>query len=200
MTAAQLALLLTAQLVALASPGPALISMMQKAIADGRPLALRFGVGLAIGATSWALAALLGLAVLIQSHPRLMVALQAAGAVFLICLAWKIWRGADDPVDETAPARKGGFFAGMAVNLTNPKPLLFLTAVFLSIFPAPLSAGEGAVVYVLMTAVEIAFYLAVALILTEPTIRARALAAKRWIDRVAALCLGTLGLSLVLRG
>lgn len=103
-------------------------------------------------------------------------------------------------MDETAPARKGGFFAGLLVNLTNPKPLLFLTAVFLSIFPAPLTTREGAVVYLLMTAVEIAFYCGVALILTEPAIRARALAAKRWIDRVAALCLGALGLSLVLRG
>lgn len=200
MTAAQLALLITAQLVALASPGPALISMIQKAIADGRPLALRFGVGLAIGATSWALAALLGLAVLIQTHPRLMMGLQWAGGAFLVYLAWTIWHGADAPVDETAPARKGGFFAGLLVNLTNPKPLLFLTAVFLSIFPTPLTAREGAVVYVAMTAVEIAFYCGVALILTEPAIRARALAAKRWIDRVAALCLGGLGLSLVLRG
>lgn len=200
MTSGQLALLVTAQLVALASPGPALISMIQKAIADGRPLALRFGAGLALGATSWALAALLGLAVVIQSLPRLMIALQIAGGLYLVYLAWKIWRGADDGVDETTPARKGGFFAGMAVNLTNPKPLLFLTAVFLSIFPAALTAGEGTVVYLLMTAVELAFYGAVALILTEPSIRRRTLAAKAWVDRVAALCLGGLGVSLVLRG
>ena len=191
-TAAQLALVLGAQAVALATPGPALISITQKSIAQGRRPALLFGLGLGFGATSWVLASMLGLGIIFHRFPVLITAMTLLGGGYLIYTAWAIWRGADAPLEETTTAN--GFWAGYLLNVSNPKPILFFAALFLSVFPEPFTLASGAVVYLSMLALELSFFTAVALTLTTPTIRARALRAKPVIDRAAALVIGALGL------
>lgn len=191
-TAAQLALVLGAQAVALATPGPALISITQKSIAQGRGPALRFGLGLGFGATSWVLASMLGLGLVLHRFPALLTGMTLAGGLYLIYTAWQIWRGADAPLAETS-ATANGFWAGYLLNVSNPKPILFFTSLFLSVFPEPFTPASGAVVYRSMLALELSFFTAVALTLTTPTIRARALQAKPVIDRMAAVVIGALG-------
>ena len=75
-SAAQLALVLGAQAVALSTPGPALISIVQKAIGQGRGPAMRFGAGLAFGATSWIVASMLGLGLILHRFPQGLQALR----------------------------------------------------------------------------------------------------------------------------
>lgn len=194
-TAAQLALVLGAQAVALATPGPALISISQKAIAAGRGPAMRFGAGLAFGATSWIIASMLGLGVLLSQFPALLTGMTLLGGAYLIYVAWQIWRHARAPLAETAAA--DGFWAGYRLNVSNPKPILFFSSLFLSVFPDPFTPASGAAVYLSMLGLELTFFTAVALTLTTPHIRARALRAKPVIDRVAALVIGALGLWLL---
>lgn len=195
-TAAQLALVLGAQAVALATPGPALISITQKSIAQGRAPALLFGLGLGFGATSWVLASMLGLGIIFHRFPLLITAMTLLGGGYLIYTAWHIWRGADAPLVETF-ATANGFWAGYLLNVSNPKPILFFTSLFLSVFPEPFTPASGAVVYLSMLALELSFFTAVALTLTTPTIRARALQAKPVIDRVAAVVIAALGVWLL---
>lgn len=195
-TAAQLALVLGAQFVAVASPGPAVISITQKAIAQGRAPAIRFGLGLAFGATTWVLASMLGLGVVLTRFPALLSAMTLGGGGYLIWVAWAIWRAADLPVNES-PAAANGFWAGYRLNVSNPKPILFFSSLFLSVFPDPFSLASGAVVYAAMLSLELVFFTSVALTLTTPSIRARALRAKPIIDRVAAVVIGALGVWLL---
>lgn len=190
-TATQLALVLGAQAVALATPGPALISISQKAISQGRGPALRFGMGLGFGATSWVLASMLGLGLVLHRFPVLLMGMTLLGGGYLIYIALAIWRGADDPLNETAAA--DGFWAGYRLNVSNPKPILFFSSLFLSVFPEPFTLQSGAAVYGAMLALELSFFTAVALTLTTPHIRARALRAKPAIDRMAAAVIGALG-------
>jgi threonine efflux protein len=91
-TAAQLALVLGAQAVALATPGPALVSISQKAIAQGRAPALLFGLGLGFGATSWVLASMLGLGIIFHRFPVLITAMTLLGGGYLIYTAWQMRR------------------------------------------------------------------------------------------------------------
>ena len=192
-TAAQLALVLGAQAVALATPGPALVSISQKAIAQGRAPALLFGLGLGFGATSWVLASMLGLGIIFHRFPVLITAMTLLGGGYLIYTAWQIWRGADAPLNEGAAAANG-FWAGYLLNVSNPKPILFFASLFLSVFPEPFTLASGAVVYVSMLTLELSFFTAVAMTLTTPSVRARALQAKPVIDRLAAAVIGALGL------
>ena len=188
-TAAQLALVLGAQAVALATPGPALISISQKAIAQGRGPALRYGAGLAFGATSWVLASMLGLGFVLHRFPALLTAMTLLGGGYLIWVALAIWRGANDPLDETAmPA--SGFWAGYRLNVSNPKPILFFASLILTVFPDPFTLASGAAVYLSMLTLELSFFALIALTLTTPHIRARALRVKHINDRRVAVVIG----------
>lgn len=190
-TYAQLALVLGAQAVALSTPGPALLSIVQKAIGQGRGPAIRFGAGLAFGATSWIIATMLGLGLILHRFPAVLAAMTLIGGGYLIYVAAQMWRYADAPLDEMPTA--DGFWAGYRLNVSNPKPILFFSSLFLTVFPDPFTVQSGAVVYVSMLTLELSFFTLVALTLTTPTIRARALHAKPIIDRVAAVVIGALG-------
>jgi threonine/homoserine/homoserine lactone efflux protein len=194
----QIALFAAAHWVAMVSPGPAVIATMQRAFAQGRRATLPYAFGLAFGASLWCVFALAGLTVLFHLVPPLFLALKLAGAAYLVWIALRIWRGAGAPVGpmaEGAGARRG-FLGGVALNLANPKPALFFSAVVLSIFPDPLSLTQQAVLCGLTLANELCFYAALTLFLTRPPVRALYLSAKAWIDRTTALALGALGVSL----
>ncbi|MBA48474.1 MAG: lysine transporter LysE [Paracoccus sp.] len=199
-SADQLVLFTATLAVAILSPGPGVIAVSQSAFALGRGRAMPYGWGLAFGASLWCLFSLLGLTMLFGLMPWTYTALKIAGGAYLIWIAWRMWRHAADPLPGPAGGRRGtGFAAGIALNLSNPKPALFYSAVILSIFPPPLSALDKGAVYLTAVSVELGFYSALASMMALPWLRRRYYAAKFWIDRGAGLAIGLLGLSLILR-
>ena len=199
-TADQIALFVGTLSLAILSPGPGVIAVSQSAFALGRRRALPYGWGLAVGASVWCIFALLGLTVIFRALPWTYVALKILGGAYLVWIAFKMWRHAADPLPDPAENSRGmGFLGGMMLNLSNPKPALFYSAVLLSIFPVLLSAGDKLVIYATAVSVELAFYTALASLMALPWLRRRYYAAKFWIDRAAGLAIGLLGLSLILR-
>lgn len=195
----QLVLFVGTLSVAILSPGPGIIAVSQSAFAMGRQRALPYAWGLAIGASLWCLAALLGLTVLFRVLPWTYTALKLLGGGYLIWVAWKMWRHAPDPLPDPAESGLGmTFWGGMALNLSNPKPALFYSAVLLSIFPAALGLADKAAIYLTALSVEMAFYTALASLMALPLLRRRYYAAKFWIDRTAGAAIGLLGVSLIL--
>ena len=198
LTLAQLGLFVATLSVAILSPGPAIVAVSQAAFSLGRRGALPYALGLALGASAWCLVALLGLTVIFETFPLALSAFHVVGGLYLLWVAYKMWFHAVDPLpDATAAGR--GFAAGMALNLSNPKPGLFYASVLLSIFPDLRGFGANASVYAVALGVELFYYLSLATILSASAIRARYFAAKPWIDRSAALLIAVLGLLLILR-
>ncbi|WP_295045605.1 LysE family transporter [uncultured Paracoccus sp.] len=196
----QLALFIGTLGVAILSPGPGVIAVSQAAFALGRRRALPYGWGLALGASVWCIFALLGLTVIFRALPWTYVALKILGGAYLIWIAVKMWRHARDPLPDPAESTLGmSFLGGVILNLSNPKPALFYSAVLLSIFPALLSAGDKLAIYATAVSVELAFYTALASLMALPWLRRGYYAAKFRIDRIAGLAIGLLGLSLILR-
>ncbi len=186
--------------LAILSPGPAIISAIQMSFARGRDRALPYGWGLAFGASLWGLFALLGLAVVFKIYPALFHALKVAGGLYLLWMAHGLWTTARDPLPAPAERRFGsGFVGGIALNLSNPKPALFYSALLLSLFPGPLSVGKQASIYLTALSTELFWYTVVVVLMSTSAIRARYFAAKFWIDRVTAVALAALGLMLMLR-
>ena len=186
--------------MAILAPGPAVIAVSQSAFALGRARALPYGWGLALGASAWCLAALLGLTVVFRALPWTYHAMRMAGGAYLIWIAWRMWRHAPDPLPDPAEGSRGiGFLGGIVLNLSNPKPALFYSAVLLSIFPGLLGAADKLAIFATAAAVELTFYTALAWLMALPLLRRRYYAAKFWIDRGAGLAIGLLGLSLILR-
>lgn len=197
-TPEQLLLLISTLSLAILSPGPAIISATQTAFARGRAVAVPYGIGLAAGASLWALLAILGIAVVFRAVPALYMALKLFGGVYLLWLALAMWRGAASPLPEPADGRLGhGFWGGVALNLSNPKPALFYSALFVAVFPGPLSHAGRGTIYAAALGTELLWYVAVALLMSTAAMRIRYTAAKVWIDRGAALFLGALGFSLL---
>ena len=196
---AQLLAFNLALLAAMASPGPAFLMVLRNAIVAGRRAGVLTGLGLALVAAMWTGAALLGLAALFEVVPWLYAAMKIGGALYLLYIAWGLWRGAARPLDPQGRAARGRFVrAGALVNLANPKSVLFAGAVIVVIFPAGLSPGQSALIVANHFGVEVAVYAAMACGLASPPARAAYLRIKALADRVAAGLMAALGLRLLL--
>jgi threonine/homoserine/homoserine lactone efflux protein len=188
-----------ALLAAMAAPGPALLMAVRASLAGGRAAGIATGVGLATMAACWTLAALLGLDALFALFPWAYGAARLAGALYLLWLAWGMWRDARKPVGA-APPRTGRarVVEGMLVNLANPKSVLFAAAVLVVIFPAEMSLAARLIVALNHFVLEVIVYAALATALSTPAARAGYLRLKAGLDRIAAAVLGALGLRLLL--
>lgn len=196
---AQLGLFVATLSVAILSPGPGIVAVSHAAFRLGRRNAMPYALGLALGASLWCLVALLGLTVLFEALPLALSAFHVVGGLYLLWVAYKMWTHAADPLPEAGATSGQGFGAGMALNLTNPKPGLFYASVLLSIFPDLTGIAANALVYSTALLMELFFYISLAAILSAAPIRARYFGAKPWIDRSAALLIAALGLLLILR-
>ncbi len=190
-----------ASLLAVASPGPAFIAISHTALNRSRAEAMAFAIGLACIAAFWCALALFGLTAIFALVPWLYGAMKLAGGAYLVWLAVKIWRGAAAPLPaSTAKPRHGiwAFFSGCAVNLTNPKGVLFAGTILLAIFPADMMLMQKLLVLGILLVVEICFYSALVFWLSRANARATYMRAKRWVDRAAGGVLGALGLNFLL--
>lgn len=186
-----------ALLAAIMSPGPALLIAVQTTLSAGRRAGMAVGAGLGLMAATWTAAALLGLEVVFAAAPWAVVLVKTAGAVYLIYVAFMMWRGARAPIAATPQPAHKAFRTGLMINILNPKSFLFSAAVLVVIFPADMSLLARSAVVVNHLAIELTFYVLLALAMSTPTVRAAYLGAKFYIDRCAAVVLGAVGLRLL---
>jgi len=185
-------------LAAMASPGPALLMALRATLTGGRRAGILTGIGLGIAAAAWTAMALLGLDAIFAVVPWAYLLLKGVGAAYLIYLAVTIWRDARHPLEATAPATgRHAVLGGVLVNLSNPKSVLFASAVLLVVFPRDLSAAEMALIVGNHLVVEWLVYAGFALALSTRAARDGYLRLKPVLDRIAAAVLGALGLRLL---
>lgn len=123
-----------AALVSIVSPGPAFLVAVRNGIAGGlRPVALS-SLGNVTGLLLLAGAAVLGLGVMLSASETLFTLLKLGGAGYLIYLGVRQWRNRQPLVvtqHRAAPAPAWRTFSeGVLVALSNPKAILFFTALF----------------------------------------------------------------------
>lgn len=180
------AVFLAGYLAVLATPGPNLLAIGGTAALQGRRKAVGLCAGTATGACLLSALLLLG-ASAGPDAPLWRAAGAVAGAAMMLWVARSIARAPPPPGPGTAPAgRPGGaaFAAGFVTGAANPVTAAF----FLSQFVGPLSGGGAALAFVplLVFLVALAFFLAVAALLSRPVPRAAAAAWHRPIRLAAA--------------
>ena len=189
-------------LLAVASPGPSTVLVIQTAAVSGRRAGLLAALAMMTGALAWAAAALYGLQALFAQFEWLYVAFRFAGAVFLIYLAIMLWRHARDPLPEadvSAGPGAGGwqvFARALLLQLSNPKIMVFFGSIFLSVLPQDLPAGMEASVLLLVAFNEFTWFALLALLFSGGTARAFYRRTKVWLDRIMGGALALLGLRL----
>src|SRR5882672_5277630 len=99
-------------LLAVASPGPSTVLVIQTAAVAGRRGGLLAALAMMVGALLWAGAALFGLQALFARFDWLYLAFRIGGALYLLYLAMMLWRHARDPLPDMPAALANGTMGG----------------------------------------------------------------------------------------
>ncbi|WP_087000506.1 LysE family translocator [Rhizobium sullae] len=186
------------QLLAVISPGPSFLITAQTAAARSRSDGLKVAIGLGSGSVLWAVAALLGLNMLFQALPTLFFVMRVLGALFILWVAFQVFRHAKDPlVLEGHDGAAGPFLKGLLTQISNPKVAVFFGSIFVSMLPVQAPLWMTITLLVIVFLNEFSWYSIVAMLFGSGRVREFYIGMKAWIDRITGLFLGALGIRLL---
>ena len=130
-----------ASLALLVIPGPAVLYIINRSVADGRNVALSAVAGLEIGNFMHVIAATVGLSAVIATSAAAFSAVKWIGAGYLIYIGIRTLVTKPQAVNQLNDpmSRRRAFTQGIVVNTFNPKVALF----FLSFLPQFIDADRG---------------------------------------------------------
>lgn len=197
-----LPLILAAALLATGSPGPATLNIAGTAMTAGRPFALAVAGGVATGSLMWSTAAAFGLGAVMLANAWLFELLRYAGAGYLIFLAFKSARSALKPGDVAPKAVQYGslrraYAGGLALHLTNPKPILFFGSLYAIGVPPQTSPLTLLIIIGAMALQSTLVFAGYALLFSSaPAVRAY-LRLRRWFEGLFTLAFGYAGFKIL---
>lgn len=121
---------LVAAILIAVSPGPGAAASMSAGLRYGYGATLRVIFGLQSALIIQLAIVAVGLGALLTASTLAFDIVKFAGAAYLIWLGVQKWRSAPQEIDENAAvaAPEGLFMEGLLVNLTNPKAVVFMSA------------------------------------------------------------------------
>ncbi len=185
------------------SPGPAVLMSARTGLTEGFRTGAMLAAGIGVGAVFWAAAAMFGLNLVFQAVPGLLVTLKIAGGAYLVWIGWKLWKSAPEPL-ATADARPvprtalSAFRLGLVTQLTNPKPVILLGAIFLGTIPPGTPLWVNAALLAVLFVNETAWNIIVARIFSFDRTRTTYISLKSVIDRAFGGLLALLGFQVAL--
>lgn len=115
-------------------PGPSVLFVIGRALAQGRRAALTTVVGNTLGAYALVVAVALGVGSVVERSVLVFTLLKLAGAAYLVYLGVRAWRQRHSPAaafsaDTSAHGGLRTLWEGFAVGVANPKTIVFFAAV-----------------------------------------------------------------------
>lgn len=139
-----LALFVTAALALVIIPGPNVVYITTRSVAEGRRAGVASALGVETGTLVHVAVAAAGLSYLIAESAVAFAVVKYVGAGYLIYLGVRTLLGRDTGIGEqVAPPRglRRAYLEGLVVNVFNPKVILF----FLALLPQFVDRSAGAV-------------------------------------------------------
>lgn len=142
------------------TPGPAVLYAVAQGVERGRRAVFEGVAGINTAMVVWFTGAALGLSAVFAAYPVVFRWLAMAGALYVAWLGVQSVAGAlrrDPEVDSpqgdrpARPARASPFAGGFAVQIANPKVLLFFTAVLPPFIDADRAVGPQLLLFALGT-------------------------------------------------
>lgn len=194
-----------AHFLALLSPGPDFFLILGQAARHRFRGSALICPGIAAGNAIYIALAVLGWSGLKES-PALYRAVELAGAAYLLWLAFRLWQSAGKGAAELSPNRAEAralgpwaqFSAGLASALLNPKNAVFYLALMTVITGPGASLGQQAAAGVWMTLLVLGWDLLLAALIAHPAVQERIRRRIPLVERLAALVLAGISLSLLL--
>ncbi|MDK4713472.1 LysE family translocator [Rhizobium sp. CNPSo 4039] len=144
-----------AYIIAVVSPGPAIMAIIGTSMTHGRKAGMTISLGIFGGSMTWAIAAAAGLATLLQTYAMALEVLKIFGGIYLLYLAYKAFRavraGGELPtatMEQKTPSFKSLILRGYGIHVTNPKAIF----AWLAIIALGMPQGAPASVAVLIIA------------------------------------------------
>lgn len=125
---------LIASIILTLAPGPDIMYLLAKSLADGAKSGISLAAGLCFGLIFHTSLVIFGVAALIQQSPLAFSILKYIGAIYLLYLAWGAFSAKADSLklNQVQPSKAYFklFCRGIIMNVLNPKVLLFFLAFF----------------------------------------------------------------------
>ncbi|RDV05233.1 LysE family translocator [Undibacter mobilis] len=193
-----LSLIMVAALIAVASPGPAVLAIAGTSMRAGRRTGLVFASGVTTGSLIWSVGAAAGLSAVMLANAWLIELIRYFGAAYLLWLAAKSARSALTPGKTEllalgATSLNRAYGRGLVLHLTNPKAILFFGSLYSFGVPADATLADLALIVAavgLQSAVVLHGY---AILFSNPTVVAGYLKLRRWFDGLFAVAFGYAG-------
>lgn len=195
-------LIVASAFAAIASPGPATLAIAGTSMSHGRFLGLSLAAGVLTGSLFWSTAAAFGLAAILHANVWVFEILRYCGALYLLYLAFKSLRSAFGSTPLNLPNSKivtvrGNYFKGLLIHLTNPKAILFFSALYSIGVPSTAKPIELLSVIFVVGAVSLSIFLGYAVLFSNKVARQVYLKSKVVFESVSALFFGVVGFKLL---
>ncbi|MGE6741580.1 LysE family translocator [Allorhizobium pseudoryzae] len=191
-------------LVAVISPGPAIIAIISTSLNQGRQRGLTIALGIFAGSFTWAMAAALGMAALLTRYAEVLNVLKIVGGFYLLYLAYKASRGAlrptvrgDLPTIAVETSIRRTFLTGYAIHLTNPKAVFAWVAIISLGLPAGASGSAVALIVGGCLATGLTIFIGYALLFSTKRAARLYQSARRPLDALMAAMFGAAGVKMI---
>lgn len=182
------------------SPGPSLAVVLAATLQHGRRGGYQAALAHGIGVGLYGLLTVTSLALLITRSPALYLAIQLAGAIYLLYLGIGLLRSRGGSIETREDAKPGQnpWLAGFLVAFLNPKLAVFMLALFSQFLRPEFGLPEKAIMVATVGITDACWYALVTRIITQPRLFKRLQQHAAQIDKVFGVVLVLLALTVVL--
>lgn len=180
-------------------PGFNFILIGQLAAAGSRQQALAAVAGMVSATLIWATLALAGVGVIFSAHPLIRQVVQVLGGLYLLQLAYKLWRSGQAPAAgaQTSMSKAVAFRTGFTTSALNPKIALFYGSVFATALPPQPAVSMVSAALILVVANSLIWHSALAYLLSLKRVQQAYLIRYQTLTRWSAVLVGIYGVKLL---
>ena len=189
----------------LLSPGPDFFYVSRAAAIHSRRTAIYGVIGITIGVSIWATAAVLGLAIVFKTMPALQGIFMAFGGSYLFYLGVKMARVTTNAVfDETHSrqntASKNEILKGLLVNLSNAKVVIYFSSVMSFVLVNITETRQILTALLLITLETFVYFYVISILFSRPFTKRFYSRYSRYIDNVSGVIFILFGAYLIYSG
>ena len=189
----------------LLSPGPDFFYVSRTAAIHSRRTAIYGVIGITIGVTIWATAAVLGLAIVFKMMPALQGIIMALGGSYLFYLGVKMARVTTNAVFDEANLRqntasKNEIIKGLLVNLSNAKVVIYFSSVMSFVLVNITETRQMLTALLIITIETFVYFYVISILFSRPFTKRFYSRYSRYIDNVSGVIFILFGAYLIYSG
>ena len=185
------------------SPGPDFVMVTQHTLRYGKRAGLLCSAGIALGLSVHIIYSVLGLAAIVANSVYALWLIKIIAGCYLMFLGWQGLRARRTtvetliPAEHSLPSGRKSIVLGFFCNALNPKAPIYFVALFTLVLSPQMPIHQLAIYGVWMMILQLGWFSAVVLVLSQPRITQKFNRGTHWVDRVFGTLMLLLGLKLL---